>query len=139
MTPCINALIAGRGDAKAPELLMLLFIVLMHDENHECDASFAELAKAYGCNERNAKLLVAKLKKRALLIVSKTKSEGHSRNVYRPVTCLQESEIVYPPCAKCGERHVTYRHGICPINQPEICTCDPRGIPCEVHPEDPDL
>ena len=86
--PCIAAMLKGRGDAKAPEVLMLALLILSHDENHVTEGSFEWLAKLYGCNDRNAKLLIAKLKASGLLKVSKTAPKsGHSQNAYRVATC----------------------------------------------------
>lgn len=92
--PCIAAAIKKRDaenlGAGAPEMWLLALLVLLHDEKtHRTDASYAELARLVGCNERNVKLLVAKLKARGLLTVDRVKtSEGHARNSYAPVACV---------------------------------------------------
>jgi len=95
--PCITAVLKGRGGAGNPEVLMMILLVLSHDEHHNTEGSFEWLAKLYGCNDRNAKLLIAKLKGRGLLKVSKTApSSGHVRNVYRVTTC-DHPEMVFSP------------------------------------------
>lgn len=84
---CIENLLRSREGLSSSELLMLLLLVMHHDSDHKCEGTFDWLAELYGCKPRNAKLLVAGLKARGLLEVTKTKGAGYASNVYVVSAC----------------------------------------------------